>query len=225
MKKKLVTQKILGSAMIIIMLLTASVNQVAGQVQMCEGVNYTISATGTGCTKAAAKLAMRTNAAALAVAVCPGKLCPQDTISPCVLKSITVVTGITYTSQNDPNCPQPHLRWTATRTYAVTCKCIHVPQPQRDEVIVPDDLMPYGSLSIFPNPASQQIFVDVTSYYGAARFQVINVLGQQTFGEAVDLDGLETYTLDISSFAPGIYKLILANDSNFAVGTFVKGAE
>lgn len=222
MKKRLVNQKIMGPAIGIMVLLSAITNHLAGQVQLCENTGYTINATGTGCTKAEAKLAMRLNAAALAVAVCPDKVCQQDTVSPCALKAITAVTGTAYSTQNDNNCPQPHLRWTATRTYTVTCKCINVPQPQRNEVIVPDDPDWDGFLSLFPNPSVQQVFIDVSAFNGNVQLSVINMLGQRTMNEVLNLDGMTIYTLDISSFAPGIYKLILTEDFNFAVGTFVK---
>jgi hypothetical protein len=225
MKKTESAQKLIGFVMFIMIIITASVGDVNGQVQQCEGVNYSITATGTGCSKAEAKLAMRMNAAGLAVGVCPGKLCPQDTVSPCVLKLITIVTGITFTQQNDNNCPPPHMRWTATRAYSVSCKCIHVPQPQRDEVMVPDDPIQDGALSIFPNPAIQQVSIDVSGFEGEALVQLVNVLGQQVFDETVNLDELETYKLSVSSFPAGIYKVVLRTESNAAVGTFVKGTE
>jgi hypothetical protein len=225
MKKRFFNQIILVPTFFVVVMLTTITSRLWGQVQLCENAAYQIVATGTGCSKAEAKLAMREMAAGLAVAVCPDKVCQQDTVSPCVLKLITAVTGVGYVQQNNDTCPPPHLKWTATRTYSVTCKCINVPQPHREDVLVPNDSEWEGTLSVFPNPSAEQVFVDVSPFEGAVRFDVINMLGQQVLNQEVNVDGLETFTIDISSFAPGIYKMILAKDSNLAVGTFVRKSE
>jgi hypothetical protein len=225
MKKRLFNQIILVLTFFVVVMLTTITSRLWGQVQLCENVAYQIVATGTGCSKAEAKLAMREMAAGLAVAVCPDKVCQQDTVSPCVLKLITAVTGVGYVQQNNDTCPPPHKKWTATRTYSVTCKCINVPQPHREEVLVPDDAEWEGTLSVFPNPSAEQVFVDVSSFEGTVRFDVINMLGQRVLNQEVNVDGLKTYPIDISSFSPGIYKLILAEDSKIAVGTFVRKSE
>ena len=79
-----------------------------------------------------------------------------------------------------------------------------------------------GELEIYPNPASQQVAVNVEDYDGRVQLQVVNVLGQQVFNKTVELNGEEIYSIDVSSLAKGMYKVVLFNDSDLGTGTFVK---
>jgi hypothetical protein len=81
---------------------------------------------------------------------------------------------------------------------------------------------PAERLSIYPNPAQQMASIDVSGYEGMVQLQVINALGQQVFSKAVELNGEEIYSLDVSALAKGIYKVVLLNDAELSTGMFVK---
>lgn len=224
MKKKLFTQKIIGAAMIFVTMLTASVNNVVGQA--CEALGgYTITAVGSACLKADAKKAMKTDAGAQGIGTCQSKNC-NDPVQPCALKKVTALgEAPTCVAVADNTCQPVQVRWTCSRDYRIDCKCIHIPLPQRIDVSTTEKSIPSGALEIFPNPATQQVAVNVEDYEGKVQLQVVNVLGQQVIIKAIELGGEQTYSFDISSLAPGIYKMILSNDSDFAIGTFVKGTK
>ncbi|MEO7923846.1 MAG: SBBP repeat-containing protein [Chitinophagaceae bacterium] len=79
------------------------------------------------------------------------------------------------------------------------------------------------ALVVYPNPASQQISLNVSGYEGKWNLKVVNVLGQQVIFHTVELKGRQTYSINISALAQGIYKVILFNDSGVITGTFMKG--
>jgi len=77
-------------------------------------------------------------------------------------------------------------------------------------------------MEIYPNPASQQVTINVENYDGSVKLQVVNVLGQRVFDKNIVLSGEETYTIDISSLAKGMYKIILLNGYDMGTGTMIK---
>jgi len=79
-----------------------------------------------------------------------------------------------------------------------------------------------GKLNIFPNPAVNEINIRVEDYIGKYQLQLFNILGEKLLVKSVELNGQVIFTLDISSLAVGIYKIVLSFDSNVNSGTFVK---
>jgi hypothetical protein len=77
-------------------------------------------------------------------------------------------------------------------------------------------------LPVFPNPASHTISFNTNGYVGTMHLQVVNMLGQKIISEDVSLNGEDKHTIDVSNLPPGIYKLILLNDSELNEGSFVK---
>ena len=77
-------------------------------------------------------------------------------------------------------------------------------------------------LSVYPNPATDRATLDVSSYEGKTQLQVVNALGQQVFNKSITLNGEEIYSIDVASFAKGIYKVILINDADVSTGTLIK---
>lgn len=84
----------------------------------------------------------------------------------------------------------------------------------------PDNKTP--GLTVYPNPASQQLTVNVDGYDGRWQLYVINSLGRRVISRTVDLNGREVFSINIEALAQGIYRVMLANDSVTVTGKFIK---
>jgi hypothetical protein len=61
-----------------------------------------------------------------------------------------------------------------------------------------------NGLTVYPNPATKQLFVQTEDYEGAMHLSVINSLGQLVISETVTMSG-EPINLDVSQLENGIY--------------------
>ena len=223
MKKKLSLKKIIGAAVIIVMMLTASVNNVVGQEATCTKIGgHIIRASGNGCSKADAIKAMKHDATAEIAALCPKLLCDPQT-SRCVYLSYTKLHLNANVVDSTIDVPKTECRGGKRhyhhRDYRVDCKCITA---QRISGNTTEKSFPAGTLKLFPNPATQEVTVNVSSYQGKVQLQIVNVLGQQVFNKSVELKGEHTYSINVSPLVKGMYKVILIKGSDLSTGTFVK---
>lgn len=69
----------------------------------------------------------------------------------------------------------------------------------------------YGA-NIYPNPAHTVVNVDVPSLSGAAEVTVVDMMGK-TVGRYVIADGNNSISIDVSSFAEGVYTVRIVSDS------------
>ena len=69
----------------------------------------------------------------------------------------------------------------------------------------------YG-VNIYPNPAHTVVNVDVPSLSGAAEVTVVDMMGK-TVGRYTIADGNNSISIDVSSFAEGVYTVRIVSDS------------
>jgi len=85
---------------------------------------------------------------------------------------------------------------------------------------------PIGKLSnIYPNPATNDIIIDITpKRSGEYQFVILNTLGQIVYSETYSLNqSLESVKINTTTFPVGIYQLIISdNNKNKSVKRFIK---
>ena len=69
----------------------------------------------------------------------------------------------------------------------------------------------YG-VNIYPNPAHTVVNVDIPSLSGAAEVTVVDMMGK-TVGRYAIADGNNSISIDVSSFAEGVYTVRIVSDS------------
>lgn len=69
-----------------------------------------------------------------------------------------------------------------------------------------------NALSIYPNPASEEVYVDVTSMSGDILISIYDLTGRLCYSEVVDINGLNQISIDISSLEAGTY--LITGSSN-----------
>ena len=94
--------------------------------------------------------------------------------------------------------------------------------PKRIETNIPVTDNSSDKLNIFPNPAMNRLYIDISKYEGRMLLHVVNILGLQVISKSIELNGREIYSLDISSLEKGIYKVVMSNGKDIKSGTFVK---
>jgi len=68
---------------------------------------------------------------------------------------------------------------------------------------------------VFPNPAKEEVFVNLKSYIGkTANIQVVNTFGQVVQEVAIDKVSTQTIRLDVSNFQTGLYHLSIQVDNS-----------
>ncbi|MFW5768012.1 MAG: T9SS type A sorting domain-containing protein, partial [Bacteroidota bacterium] len=61
------------------------------------------------------------------------------------------------------------------------------------------------SMSLYPNPTSSTVNLELQGYRGAVEVRVFNSQGQQVIRESVNSDGEIQLDFDMSNFVPGVY--------------------
>jgi hypothetical protein len=79
-----------------------------------------------------------------------------------------------------------------------------------------------AGLTIWPNPASAQVMINVSGLKGLSELQVVNMLGQVVISQTVVLKEGQTHTINIAGLSQGVYKLVLRNREGLLTGTFIK---
>lgn len=75
-------------------------------------------------------------------------------------------------------------------------------------------------LSIYPNPARENLQVDIAGKYSSnAQLQITNIAGKVLIDKAVNSNSMK---IDITTLAPGVYMLRLADEENSTIVRFTK---
>lgn len=64
-------------------------------------------------------------------------------------------------------------------------------------------------LSVYPNPAGERIFIDMSRYAGQVHVSIVNILGEEVHSSQEDKTNIE---IETSGWAPGIYFVKLKAD-------------
>lgn len=67
------------------------------------------------------------------------------------------------------------------------------------------------AVPIYPNPANDHFFIDTRNLQGASKMQIVNAMGEVVVDRNFTNSGL--HQVDMSTSAPGVYYIILKNDS------------
>ena len=79
-----------------------------------------------------------------------------------------------------------------------------------------------AGLTIWPNPTSAQIIINVSGLNGLSELQVVNMWGQVVISQTAVLKAGQPQTINISRLSQGAYKLVLRNRQGQLAGTFIK---
>lgn len=77
-----------------------------------------------------------------------------------------------------------------------------------------------GGMEIYPNPAGNQLSVIGERLSVKTNIEIYDALGRKVYSKPTTDN--QPLTIDVSSLAKGIYKVVLINDSDLSTGTFVK---
>ena len=80
-------------------------------------------------------------------------------------------------------------------------------------------------LSIFPDPATGFIEVNVAEMIGPTEFSVYDFYGREVFKKNILLNGSTTENISLENISEGMYELIATNHSEIRFGKFVKMRE
>ena len=221
--KKNLFPRIISVAMILFIAMMMLPEIISAQTSTCTTIILPPgghSESDTACTKKAAAA----GAGAKVEDWCSNSICLSA--DDCVFLQFCLVKPIKRTHHNTTcvlfqtaACSNNH-GWICTVTTA-NCPCACVgPIDRLDE----SDFS-YGMRAIFqvyPNPALEQISINVSDFDGIYHLYIANALGQQLISNEIDVSELEIYSLNVSSLAKGIYKVVLSNGSHLGTGTFVK---
>lgn len=93
----------------------------------------------------------------------------------------------------------------------------------RDAVVstVNNNLNGNNNMKIYPNPATDQITVNVSiSNPEMSNFKIFNLMGEVIYSEALELT--ESSTFNVAQFSPGLYFIVIITTTEIYTGRFVK---
>ncbi len=76
--------------------------------------------------------------------------------------------------------------------------------------------------NIYPNPATNQLFIRASSGAPATQFTITSAPGQTMISRSLTFEGQSVVGVNISSLSPGIYFLQLSNERTRTTATFIK---
>jgi PKD repeat protein len=88
-----------------------------------------------------------------------------------------------------------------------------------------DELTTFSSLSVYPNPATNAVSLNVNSSkaYSDCQLSINNMLGQNVYAKSIDLaSGSNTVNMDITNLTAGVYFISLQNGKDVVTTKFVK---
>ncbi len=71
-----------------------------------------------------------------------------------------------------------------------------------------------SNMSVYPNPAKNQISVNFTEISERAKFRLYNYLGQQVYETSWQASGAGNYTISLNGYAPGVYIYVIDDGMN-----------
>ena len=71
-------------------------------------------------------------------------------------------------------------------------------------------------MSVFPNPAANDVTIELSEKVKTGTMKITNTLGQIVFEEAFTSDGTTKTTkhIDITNYAKGVYSVSIESDGN-----------
>ena len=85
------------------------------------------------------------------------------------------------------------------------------------------DIVPAKSLSVYPNPATTSVSLDLSSIQqGNYTLTLVNVLGETISSEKISINGSMRKMIDVSIVPTGVYTVELRSDKNFYAGKVFK---
>jgi len=131
--------------------------------------------------------------------------------------SVAVVEGLHYTDGEAPvsQALAYRLAWKdATGVWSYSRIVVLPGRPGPDE----------ASIRLFPNPASDQVTINISSSAaGHASLTIANALGQSLFVRPVMLhSGPNSFTISVGTLAPGAYFLVLTANERRIIKAFLK---
>jgi hypothetical protein len=71
-------------------------------------------------------------------------------------------------------------------------------------------------LKIFPNPASDVFFIELPEFSEGLNVSITDITGKCVYAASI-ANGMERTSIDISSFAVGVYQVLLQSDSTISI--------
>jgi len=79
-----------------------------------------------------------------------------------------------------------------------------------------------NKLQVFPNPADRILFAEATGNNESAIVQIVDEGGRKLKEMKISLNGVTSFSIDISTLPGGIYNLILNRNEKTEVRRFIK---
>jgi len=77
-------------------------------------------------------------------------------------------------------------------------------------------------LTVWPNPSSARIMINVSGLKGLSELRVVSMLGQVVISQTIVLKEGQAQAINIAGLSQGVYKLVLRNRESLLTGTFIK---
>jgi len=85
------------------------------------------------------------------------------------------------------------------------------------------DITTASSLSVFPNPATESVSLDLSStMHGNYMLSMATIFGETVLAENVAINGNMNKLIDVSTLPRGVYFIELRNEKNFYAGKLLK---
>ena len=97
-----------------------------------------------------------------------------------------------------------------------------VTQWEFDKVGQKESMLDWGSFKVFPNPASQEITIEMLGQEGVHQIEIINTNGQVVWKEDLDVSTYRFEIINISELAKGLYHVRMSGNEKAYNSRFVK---
>jgi hypothetical protein len=77
-------------------------------------------------------------------------------------------------------------------------------------------------VSLYPNPAANEVFLDTKGFSGKTDFVLLDMSGKTILNQSWEADGDEVRSLNLQSLSSGLYLFHLKNGINNASGKIIK---
>ena len=87
---------------------------------------------------------------------------------------------------------------------------------QPSEIISVSEI-PFEALTIYPNPASELLQINLgESYEDIVHVSLIDANGRNVLKKSVDINGKDTFEMNVASFSRGNYTLVLQSADRYS---------
>jgi len=103
-----------------------------------------------------------------------------------------------------------------------TSSCVSERVEATASVVGINELADQMGLSVYPNPAENELFITLASRYDGAQIQVTDAAGRRVKMMSVNSNASGRISIDVSDLASGVYQLIVRSNSDAASIEFLK---